>query len=169
MNFLSQFVPSESLMKWREPNAYSRKDLSHGRWIGLLIFLMIPSLLIITYPNLGRAGIILASFFMVVGVVAFIRVWFGPGDVVCLKGDHITKATRGLPLLTEYRDIECCNVSSDSYNNIDFSVLKFIMKKKWKYFTPRHVTEVVVPADVSLEQILQILRDKGVTAITEPS
>jgi hypothetical protein len=130
MNFLSQFVPSESLMKWREPNAYVRKDLSHGGWIGLLIVFMIPPALLIASTNLGRRRIILASFFMVVGILAFIRAWFGSGDVVCLKEDQVTKATGRPPRRTRYKNIESCGVSHESYNDVKFSVLKFTLKKR---------------------------------------
>jgi hypothetical protein len=79
MSFLPEIFPS--LMRWREPNAYSRKDLSPGRRISFLIFLMIPSLLLtISAVNhdFSKGRIILAIFFMAVGIIIFIRVWFGP-------------------------------------------------------------------------------------------
>jgi|SRR5665213_326480 len=129
MNFLSGLIPSESLMKWREPNAYTRKDLSHGKWIGLLVVLMIPSSLIFSPHHLT-----LGLFFAVFGLIAFITIWFGSGDPVCLKEDHITKSTGNSRRKSLYKNIEFCNVCHDSCNEIKFSILKFTMKKAPNFF-----------------------------------
>ena len=168
MSFLPEIFPS--LMRWREPNAYSRKDLSPGRRIGFLIFLMIPSLLLILSTvnhNFSKGRIILALFFMVVGILAFIRVWFGSGDVVCLKEDCITKAISRSAWRSLYKNIECCSVNHCSYNDIKFSVLKFTFKKEGGVLPIGEVQQVAVPNDVNLERVLQILRDKGVKVVEE--
>jgi hypothetical protein len=169
MNFLSQFVPSESLMRWREPNAYVRKDLSHGGWIGLLIVFMIaPALLIASHPDhhFSKKQIIVICVFTVFGLFAFICIWLGSGDPVCLKEDHLTKSTGNSRKRSLYKNIECYSVCHNSYNDTKFSVLKFTTKKG---LPVGQIAEVAVPGDVNLERVLQILRDKGVTVITEPS
>ncbi|MGH7992845.1 MAG: hypothetical protein ACREDQ_04975 [Limisphaerales bacterium] len=164
MNPLSEIFPS--LMRWREPNAYIRKTLARGRWIGLLIVLLIAPVGLITSPSLSKGIIILASVFMVVGVLGFIRVWFGPGNVVCLKEDYIVKASGSAPRKSSYKYILSCDVRPDSYNNTNFSILNFTVKKG---LPPGQVEKVVVPNDVNLEQVVQILRGKGVKVITEHS
>ena len=67
MGFLSELVPSESLRKWREPNAYVRKSLSHGKWIGLVIVFMIPCLLIFEPHHL-----FLGLLFIGLGIFGFL-------------------------------------------------------------------------------------------------
>src|ERR1700690_2235109 len=132
MGFLSELVPSESLMQWREPNAYVRKTLSHGRWIGLLIVFMIaPGLLIVSRPNhrFSKNQIVVISLFIVIGILMFIVAWFGSGDAVCLKDDRITDGAGRTANRSRYKDIECCNVTHDSYNDTKFSVLKFSVRK----------------------------------------
>jgi hypothetical protein len=165
MNFLSGLIPSESLMKWREPNAYVRKNLSHGRWISLLIVFMIAPLLLIASAvqhDYSKGRIILAFLFMVVGLIGFVVTWYGSGSLVCLKENHITDGAGRSADRSRYVDIECCNVSHDNYNDTKFSVLKFSVRKG---LPVGQIKEVAVPDDVNLEHILQILRDKGVKVV----
>ncbi|MGO8836764.1 MAG: hypothetical protein ACLQAH_18100 [Limisphaerales bacterium] len=167
MGFLSDIV-SEPLMKWREPNAYVRKNLSRGRWIVLLIVLLIaPVGLAASFwsdHHLSKGRIILISFFTGIGTLAFVRTWFGPGDVVCLKEDHITDGVGRSADRSQYRNIEYCDVSHDNYNGTKFSVLRFSVRKG---LPAGQVKEVAVPDEVNLEHILQILRDKGVKVVEE--
>jgi hypothetical protein len=166
---MSLLIPTGAmLMEWREPNAYSRKDLSHGGWIRLMIVLMIPTILLgssAVNHNFSKGLIILALFFSVIGTAIFIRVWYGPGDVVCLKENHITKATSWPPRKTLYQNIECCNVRHDNYAGIKFCVLKFTIRRG---LPAGQVTEVAVPDDANWDRVLHILRDKGVKVIESP-
>jgi len=160
MSFIPQPETSEPLMKWREPNAYSKRDVSqHGRWFGFIVVLLVPSLLLIVSSHGNRSRMLLAAFFLVVGVFIFVRVWFGSGDVVCLKEDHVTKASNWPPRRTRYKDIITCSVGHDSYNDIKFFILTFTLKKG---LPPGQVTQVVLPDDSGLERVLQILRGKGI-------
>jgi hypothetical protein len=68
---------------------------------------------------------------------------------------------------TFYNDMESCLVSHDSYGGIKFSILKFTLKPERKILSIGQVTKVAVPDDVTLEKILQILRDKGVKIVEE--
>jgi hypothetical protein len=158
MSSLSElFVPSETLMKWREPNAYVRKDLARGRWIILVIVFMIPCLLIFEPRHL-----FLGLFFTAFGLLAFVTIWFGSGDPVCLKEDHNTKSTGNSRKRSLYKNIESCNVCHDSYNSTKFSILKFSVRKG---LPVGQIKDVGVPDDVNLDQILQFLRDKGVKVV----
>ena len=155
-------------MQWREPNAYNKKGLSHGRCIGLLIVLMIPTLLLLISAanhDFSKGRIILALLFLALGLFGFARVWLGSGDFVCLKEDHITDGSGRSVDRSRYRDIECCSVSRDRYKDTKFSILRFTTKKG---LPAGQVKEVAVPDDVNLEKILQILRDKGVKVIEAP-
>ena len=160
MSFLSQFILSEPLMRWREPNAYSRHDIAQrGRLILFGVVLMIPSLLIMMSPETKQVRMILASLFGAIGVAVFIRVWFGPGDVVCLQQDHISKASNRPALRTRYTDIESCSVSHDSYHDAKFPILSFTLKEG---LPSSQVRQIVFPDDSTLERALQIIRDRGV-------
>jgi hypothetical protein len=172
MNFFSGLVSSEPLMKWREPNAYVRKGLSHGKWIGLLIVLMIVPLFLIGEQishHSSKDLTVLISFFVIVGVLGYIRVLFGSGSVVCLKEDHISILIGRSANRTLYKDIECCDVRHDSYNDTKFTILNFAIKKQRKFLPVGQVAKVAVPNDVNLEQVLQIIRDKGIKIIEENS
>ena len=155
MSFLSQFTLSEPLMRWREPNAYSRRDLAQrGRLILFAVVLMTPSLLIIMSPEPIRVRMILASFFGVIGVAVFIRVWFGLGNVVCLQQDHVSKASSRPARRTRYKDIASCSVSHDSYHDTKFAIVTFALKKG---LPAGQVTQIALPDDSSLEQAMHIL------------
>jgi hypothetical protein len=86
--------------------------------------------------------------------------------VVGLKEDHISKLVGRSANRSRYKDIECCNVSYDNYNDTKFSVLKFSVRKGLPI---GQIKEVAVPDDVNLEQVLQFLRDKGVKVVEAPS
>jgi hypothetical protein len=162
MSIVSDIFSGEELMKWREPNAYTRKDLSNGGWIGLLIVFMVPALLLIISAvnhDFSKGRIILALFLIAVGALLFVGVWFGPGSWVCLTGDHISRATSRPARRTRYGNIEECIVSHESYNDVQFSVLKFTLKKG---LPVGQVEKIVVPNDIDVEQVLQILRNKGI-------
>jgi hypothetical protein len=160
MSFLSQFEMGEPLMRWREPNAYIRRGLlQHGGCIIFIVVLLIPSLLLIASRYLGRAGILLASAFIVIGAFIFVRVWFGPGDVVCFNKDCITKASSRPPRRTRYKDIVSCSVGRDSYHYVKFAIITFALKKG---LPAGQVAQIALFDDPSLERALHILRDKGI-------
>lgn len=166
---MSLLIPAgATLMEWREPNAYTRKDLSHGRWIGLVIVLMIPTVLLAISAinhNISRGEIILALIFLVIGIVIFLREWFGPGNWVCLEEDCVSRASSRPPRRTRYQNIRSCIVSHESYDGIKFSVLKFTLKIG---LPAGQVEKIVLSEDVNLDRVLHILRDKGVKVIEEP-
>jgi hypothetical protein len=58
-------------------------------------------------------------------------------------------------------------VQNQNYNNHKVSIIKFKLKNKPKSFWTNgfKVREIIVPPNVNLEQVMQILRDKGVNVI----
>jgi hypothetical protein len=164
---LSRLYPSELLMQWREPNAYVRKDLSHGRWIGLLVVLNIPALLFLwSASNNGftrRREFGIFSFALL-GAVIFVVTWFGPGPAVCLTEDHIAKRAGRSAKRTSYQNIVRCSIRHDAYNGSKFAVLSFDVIRGLPL---GQVTEVAVPDDATLDRILHVLQDKGVRLIEE--
>ena len=166
---MSLLIPADAtLMEWREPNAYTRKDLSHGGWIGLVIVLMIPTVLLgisAINHNFSRREIILALIFLIIGIAIFLREWFGPGNWVCLEEDCVSRARSRPPRRTRYQNIKSCIVSHESYDSIKFSALKFTLKIG---LPAGQVEKIVLPEDVNLDRVLHILRDKGVKIVEEP-
>jgi hypothetical protein len=126
-------LPSGVLMRWSEPNAlYDRK-----RW----------------------------------GVLYYLWPFFGGGSTVELREDCIYQRIGGggaggtagaaSALRSAYADIESCAVQRDSYKGTEFSVLR--LKNRHKLvIVVAPVKVIIVPNDLSLDSILQILRDKGV-------
>ena len=173
MSFLSQFTLSEPLMRWREPNAYSRRDASRPRaWIGFALIFLAPILLLFIAPytdmdSSPRRNLFVACFLWVVGALAFLRIWFGPGDVVCLQQDHVSKASSRPARRTRYKDIESCTVSHDSYHDAKFAILSFSLRKG---LPSGQVSQIVFSDDSILERALQIFRDRGVEILeSKPS
>jgi len=164
---LSRLFSTESLILWREPNAYVRKDLSYGRWIGLLIVLSIPALLLLwsaSSHGFSKRRVLCIFIFALLGAVVFVGTWFGPGPAVCLKEDHISKRNGRSANRTTFQNIVGCRVRHDAYNGSKFAVLSFDVKRG---LPVGQVTEAAVPDDATLDLILHILQDKGVRVIEE--
>ena len=163
--FKELISPSETLMKWREPNAYSRRDLSGRGWISLAAVLAVPVVFVMLDSVALKVRMILATLFVVLGLAVFLRVWFGLGDTVCLKEEHISRGAGDFRKRTRYRDFRCCNVRRDSYRGMKFCVLKFKLRAG---LPAGQVEQVVVPDDADCDRVLHFLRDKGVKVVEEP-
>jgi hypothetical protein len=159
------------LMKWHEPNAYFRKNLTLGFLIKFYALLAV--LLLIISPRIIRNNpqhpiIIMISLYLFLCAVFVLSQWFGSASsVVRLKKDAITKTNSGR---SYFKNIENCNVYSESYKGTKFIVLKLTLKKKdiLSFLKPKQVSEVAVPENVNFNQVLQILRDKGVKVVEAP-
>jgi hypothetical protein len=158
----SRIFSGPTLIKWREPNAYIRRNLSHGRWIGLLIILSIPDLLLLWSGNssgFSRRTVAEIVAFSLLPIVGFPLIWFGLGPVVCLKEDHIAKANGNAPPRSYYKNMESCTVRHEVYQGVRFCVLSFMLKRG---LPVGQLEETAVPEDATGDQVLQILRDHGV-------
>jgi hypothetical protein len=163
MNLFSR-LRLKPMMQWREPNAYVRKNISHGRWLGLWLVLMIPTSMLLTSSTFRRGGTsraavtFLTAAFAIFAVLGVIRAWLSSGDVVWLMQDEIAKGTRNT-IRTRYKNIDCCEVSQASYRDTRFAILRFKLKKGLQI---GEADEIVVPDSIDLQLVLRILGDKGV-------
>jgi hypothetical protein len=91
--------------------------------------------------------------------------WFSPGVEVRLTELCIIRVAIRLGLRTNYNEIENCTVCNNNSSEKKFSVVEIKLKNKSKFRINSPVEEFIVPNDVNLDQVLQILRDKGVNVI----
>jgi hypothetical protein len=103
--------------------------------------------------------------FVVLGVLVFLRIWFGPGDVIRLKEDCIMKGAGHGSRKSNYEHIVSCCPQKAECGDATFTILKFTVKRG---LPSGEIDIVAVPADVMLESVLQILRSKGVRIIDNP-
>ena len=171
MNF--QIFGGETLMKWREPNAYVRRDLSHliprfGMWIICIVFF------IAIFATKLNGQPIKNSFFTfsVVSIflsVALLAQWFLPGASIRLRELCVQKAQGKSCNRSDYSKIESATILQENYDGQKFSVIQFKLKEKYnpndKSTWNTTVEKNVVPEDINLEKVLQIFRDKGVNVI----
>jgi hypothetical protein len=155
-------------MKWREPNAYRRKNFSIGGLIQIFLLNAVGLLIIspVVIRNNSKHSIaIIVLLYLFLCLVAFLGKWFGV-TVIQVKDNVIWKSgnSSGRFYLA---NIKSCNVGSDFYKGTKFFVLKFDLKEQNKslFFKPKQISEIAMPENVNLEQFLQILRDKGVNVI----
>ena len=159
-------------MKWNESNASVRKNFSFGKLVVLLI-LMVVILGGITALKFWAGtqkhfplGMLLVLPIILVG---FFSSWFSSGPVVCLNELCVVRAAGRYGSRSDYGQIENCTVHAESYDGKKLSVIEFKLKDKSKFRVNTPVEKIVVPEDVNIDQVLQILRDKGVKVVESPS
>ena len=166
---MSLLIPTgERLMKWNESNASVRKNFSVGR----LVFPLVSAVVILGgiialklwAGTLKHFPVGILVVFPVI-LLAFFSSWFSSGPVVCLNELCIVRAAGRYGSRTDYGEIENCTVRTDNYDGKKLSIVEIKLKDKSKFRVNSPVEKFVVPDDVNLEQILQILRDKGVNVI----
>ncbi|HEX3857310.1 MAG TPA: hypothetical protein VHY30_08450 [Verrucomicrobiae bacterium] len=91
--------------------------------------------------------------------------WFSPGVEVRLTELCIIRVAIRLGCRTNYKEIESCTVRNNNSSEKKFSVVEIQLKDKSKFRINSPVEEFIVPNDVNLDQVLQILRDKAVNVI----
>lgn len=158
-------------MKWSESNASVRKNFSSGKLVVLLI-LMVAILGGITALKFWAGtqkhfpfGMLLALPIVLVG---FFASWFSSGPVVCLNELCVVRSAGRYGSRSDYSEIENCTVHTEGYDGKKLSVIDFKLKDKSKFRINTPVEKIVVPEDVNIDQVLQILRDKGVKVIGAP-
>jgi len=174
---------SKRLMKWREPKIKGMvrpKNILAA--LGLILIISIP------FGFLGGNGkyniwiCFLAVGFMSFASIGFWIAPFGPGTLVQLRENMIVRGARGTnSQRSAYKDIDFINFYRDCSYSWEKNMLtvnihqrsiegpnfvSFIVVMKNASF--RSVQNFAVPEDVNLEQVLQILRDKGVKVLEAP-
>lgn len=171
---------SKRLMKWREPKIkgmVTSKNILTA--IGLILIVAIPFGFLSGNRKFSVSIYLLALAFMSVAVIGLALQSLLPGTLVQLKEDMIVRGARGTnSQRSAYKDIDCINFYRDcsySWNqnrlvvNVhqrkvegpNFISFLVVMKKE----SLRSVQTFAVPEDVKLEQVFQILRDRGVKVV----
>jgi len=166
---MSLLVPTgETLMKWKESNASVRKNFSVKRLIFPLVVMAVALGGITALKMWGGTlkhfpvqTLLVFPFILLV----FFSNWFSSGAGVCLTELCIVRSAGKYGSRTNYDEIENCTVRTDSYEDKKFSVVEIKLKDKSKFRINSPVESFIVPEDVNLDQVLQILRDKGVIVI----
>jgi hypothetical protein len=169
------FPEEKSLMRWTEPTALyeqKRQSVFYFIWpfIPFGICLAVFLLHLHEMNNTVMYCLSSAALFLGVLIVAGRKL---PGTLDELKEDRIWQAVggpgrRGSAFSSNYKDIESCQVTCDNYKCARFSVLKIRMKVERQPFKVRVISPVkaiIVPEEVNLDSVLQILRDKGVHVV----
>ena len=171
---MSLLAPTgETLMEWHESNASVRKNFSSGRLIVLwalmvTIFGGIAALKFWTGTQKHSPLGMLLVVPIIIILVGFFSSWFSSGSVVCLNELCVVRSTGRYGSRSDYGEIENCTVRTESYNGKKLSVIEFKLKDKSKFRINTPVERVVVPEDINLDQVLQILRDKGIKVVDMP-
>lgn len=151
-------------MKWRVPNAYVRRDLAQHWWAVPIVF-GVPVLLLIWdsaghgFPA-GQVGIII--LFALLGLGCLLLIWFGQGETVWLERDYVAVGSGRSAKRSLYEHIEYCEVRSDTYRGVPFTVLAFSVRKG---LPVGQVRDAAVPAGVEVSRVLDILRERGVSIV----
>ena len=157
------------IMKWKEPNAYFRKNLTLGFQIKIYAILAVAMLILSpaifrNNPQYPVTMLFLAYFFLC--TVLFLSHWFGSaGSAVRVKEDRIVKTGIIASGRVYFANVKDCCVRHETYNATNFFILKFTIIKGSSI---SQVKEIGVPNDQILEQILQFLKDKGVQIVEAP-
>ena len=182
-------------MKWREPKI--KGMLTPGNILAVFILILIVSIVFGFWGGHGKFSVsvcLLALGFMSIAAIGFLIQPLLPGTLVQLKEDMILRGARGTNSeRSVYKDIDCIyfyrdcsyswnqsalviNIRQRSVGGLNFTSFDVIMKndvivdgvKEFSSMAFRSVQRFVVPEDVNVEQVLQILRDKGVKVIEGP-
>lgn len=170
-------------MKWREPKI--KGMLTPKDVVAVYVLILIVSIPFGFWGGNGRFHLstcFLGFGFMSLASIGFLIHPLLPGTLVQLKEDMIVRGARGTnSQRSAYKDIDCINFYRDcSYSwkgkiltiNIhqrgvegpNFTSFVVVMKNA----SFRSVQNFAVPDNVSLETVLQILRDKGVNVVEPP-
>ena len=163
-------------MKWREPKI--KGMVTPINVLALFVLIVIVS---IPFGFLGGNGKFNISIcFIALGFMSFASIGLLiapllPGILVQLKEDMIVRGARGTnSQRSAYKDIDCIYLNRDLYSKGQkLSIFSVVMKNdvikddviQFSYATFRSVHQFVVPESVNVEQVLQILRDKGVKVV----
>jgi hypothetical protein len=176
-------------MKWREPEI--KGMLTPKNVLAVFILILVVSIPFGYLGGNGKFHIsvcLLAFGFMALASTGFLISPFLPSTLVQLKEDMIVRGPRGTSSQrSAYKDIDCiyfyrdCSYSWDGnqlivnahQGNVEgphFTRFEVVMKndvfvdgiRQFSTASLRSVQNFAVPEYVNLEQVLQILRDKGV-------
>ncbi len=88
--------------------------------------------------------------------------WFSPGIQVRLHDLCIIRVGGRYGSRTDYDEIDGCVVEPDICDGKKIHVVELNVRDKNKFRINSPVEKFIVPQDVSIDRVLQILRNKGV-------
>jgi hypothetical protein len=156
----------KTLMKWCEPNAYARKRFP-AMIVGFVFFLLIGIAIagavcaVKSHGQLARNFLSCSFIVFLVCVASILSAWFLPSGYIRLKESCVRRRAGKWVGRSNYHEIESATVRPEKYNDQKYTVIHFKLKTP-KSWINTSVHQIVVPENVNLEQVLQILRDKGV-------
>ena len=151
-------------MKWREPNDQGRKFI----WfLYFIVFLFIMIVLVIKSDDKPVKNSSLP--FMAIVFTSYFIITFFMTPSVRLKELYVQRRAGKFRYSSKYEEIESATVGKQSRLNQKVTAIEFKLKNKPPFFPNTSIGTVHVPDDVNVEQILQILRDKGVKVIERHS
>jgi hypothetical protein len=194
-DFKIMSLSGKRLMKWREPKI--KGMVTPKNILAALGLILIKSIPFGFLGGNGKFNIwicFLAAGFMSAAAISLVIEPFLPGTLVQLRDDVIVRGACGTSSQrSAYKDIDCIyferacsyswekkklivNVQQKIIEGPNFTIFRAIMKNdvivdgilKFSYSAFRSVHQFTVPEDVIMEQILQILRDKGVKVVEGP-
>jgi hypothetical protein len=185
---------SERLMKWREPKIkgmVTPKNILYA--FGLILIVSIPFGFLGGNGKFNIWICFLAVGFMSAAVIGLLIQPLLPGTQIQLREDAIVRVVSKRNEKSTYKDIDCIyferdcsyswenkklivNVHQKSIEGPNFTIFKVIMKNdvivdgilQFSYSAFRSVHQFTVPEDENVEQVLQILQDKGVKVVEAP-
>ncbi|MGB7768506.1 MAG: hypothetical protein WBN22_06590 [Verrucomicrobiia bacterium] len=164
MNF--QIFGNKTLMKWHEPNAYARKRFP-AIVVGHVFFLLIGVAIALVVFAVKSSGQSVKNYFYCSSIIlivlsfSLLGSWFLPSGYIRLEESYVQRRAGRWVGRSNYHEIESAAVRHEKYNDQKYSIIHFKLKKP-KSWINTSVDQIVVPQDVNLEQVLQILRDNGV-------
>ena len=182
---------SKSLMKWREPKVKGMVTFKNILTaIALILIVSIPFGFLHGNGNFSIFIYFLALAFMSAAVISLSIESLLPGEQIQLREDAIVCKMPKRNQKSAYKHIDCIhydrdcsycwegnrlivNVHQRSVEGPNFTNFKVIMKNdaivggvlQFSYGALRSLHQFAVTDEVNLEQVLQILRDKGVKVI----
>ena len=158
----------ETLLKWNESNASVRKNFSVRRLIFPLILMVViiggMTSLKIWAGTLNHFPIVVILIFPVFLLASFLG-WFSAGAIVCLNEFCIVRSAGKYGSRTDYGEIKDCFFRSESYAGKTLFIFQISLKEPKKFRISPAVDGFIVPEEVGLDQVLQILRKKRVNVI----
>jgi hypothetical protein len=159
----------KTLMKWREPNAYSRKRFP-VIIVGFTCFLCIGIVItgiVCASKSHGQftKNFLSGSFiFFLVYLASITSAWFLPSGYVRLKESCVQRRSGRWVGRSNYDEIESAAVRHEKYKDQKYSIIHLKLKgpKPWINIS---VNQIIVPQNVNLEQALQIFRGKDIKVI----
>jgi hypothetical protein len=181
-------------MKWREPKIkgmVTPKNILAA--LGLILIVSIPFGFLGDHRKFNISIYFIALGLMSAAVISLLIQSLLPGTLIELREDTIVRFAGRRKEKSAYKDIECVyfqrdcsyswnanrltiNAHQRSIEGPNFARFKVIMKNdvivdgilQFSYSAFQSVHQYTVPEDANIEQVLQILQDKGVKVVEAP-